>query len=61
MAILDKKQQEKKAIMKIYNQKWINYENIKLKVKVNKEKLDIIKRKNEHLKMLICKIMSEQK
>ena len=61
MAILDKKQQEKKAIMKIYNQKWINYENIKLKVKVNKEKLDIIKRKNEYLKMLICKIMSEQK
>ena len=61
MAILDKKEKEKKAIMQIYNQKWINYQNLKFKIKNNKEKLDTIRRKNEYMKMLICKIISENK
>ena len=61
LAILDKKEKEKKAIMQIYNQKWINYQNLKFKIKNNKEKLDTIRRKNEYMKMLICKIISENK
>ena len=47
--------------MQIYNQKWINYQNLKFKIKNNKEKLDTIRRKNEYMKMLICKIISENK
>ena len=61
MALLDKKEKEKKAAIQIYNKKMINYGNIKTKLKNNKEKLDVIKRKNEYMKLLICKLMKEKK
>ena len=47
--------------MQILNQKMINYSNIKTKLNENKEKLDIIRRKNEYIKLLICKLISEKK
>ncbi len=39
----------------------INYANLKEKLKDNKEKLDLIRRKNEYMKLLICKLMNENK
>ena len=61
MALLEKKEMEKKSVLQIYNQKLNNYSKIKGKVKENKEKLDIIRRKNEYLKLLICKLMKDKK
>ena len=61
MALLDKKENERKAVLQIHNQKMINYANIKEKLKDNKEKLDLIRRKNEYMKLLICKLMKEKK
>ena len=61
MALLEKKEKEKKAIFQVYNQKLINYSKVKGKVKENKEKLDMIRRKNEYLKLLICKLMKDKK
>ena len=61
MALLDKKENERKAILQIHNQKMINYANLKEKLKDNKEKLDLIRRKNEYMKLLICKLMNENK
>ena len=61
MALLDKKENERKAILQIHNQKMINYANLKEKLKDNKEKLDLIKIKNEYMKLLICKLMNENK
>ena len=59
--MLEKKEMEKKSVLQIYNQKLNNYSKIKGKVKENKEKLDIIRRKNENLKLLICKLMKDKK
>ena len=59
--MLEKKEMEKKSVLQIYNQKLNNYSKIKGKVKENKEKLDIIRRKNEYLKLLICKLMKDKK
>ena len=59
--ILDKKENERKEILQIHNQKMINYANIKEKLRDNKEKLDIIRTKNEYMKLLICKLMKENK
>ena len=39
----------------------INYANLKEKLKDNKEKLDLIRRKNEYMKLLICKLMNDNK
>jgi len=61
LALLDKKENERKAILQIHNQKMINYANLKEKLKDNKEKLDLIRRKNEYMKLLICKLMNENK
>jgi len=61
LTLLDKKEKEKKEVIKIYNQKMINYANIKSKIRDNKEKLDIIRRKNEYMKLLICKLMTGKK
>ena len=61
MALLEKKEMEKKSVLQIYNQKLNNYSKIKGKVKENKEKLDMIRRKNEYLKLLICKLMKDKK
>jgi len=61
LALLEKKEMEKKSVLQIYNQKLNNYSKIKGKVKENKEKLDIIRRKNEYLKLLICKLMKDKK
>ena len=61
MALLDKKENERKAILQIHNQKMINYANLKEKLKDNKEKMDLIRRKNEYMKLLICKLMNENK
>ena len=61
MALLEKKEKEKKTVLQIYNQKLINYSKVKGKVKENKEKLDMIRRKNEYLKLLICKLMKDKK
>ena len=59
--MLEKKEMEKKSVLQIYNQKLNNYSKIKGKVKENKEKLDMIRRKNEYLKLLICKLMKDKK
>ena len=61
MALLDKKENERKAILQIHNQKMVKYANLKEKLKDNKEKLDLIRRKNEYMKLLICKLMNENK
>ena len=61
LALLEKKEMEKKSVLQIYNQKLNNYSKIKGKVKENKEKLDMIRRKNEYLKLLICKLMKDKK
>ena len=61
MALLEKKEKEKKTVHQVYNQKLINYSKVKGKVKENKEKLDMIRRKNEYLKLLICKLMKDKK
>ena len=61
MALLEKKEKEKKTVHQVYNQKLINYSKVKEKVKENKEKLDMIRRKNEYLKLLICKLMKDKK
>ena len=54
LSLLEKKENDKKEVIQIYNQKMINYANMKEKLKDNKQKLDIIKRKNEYMKLLIC-------
>ena len=59
--MLETKEMEKKSVLQIYNQKLNNYSKIKGKVKENKEKLDMIRRKNEYLKLLICKLMKDKK
>ena len=59
MATLEQKEIEKKKIYELYNEKYRNCSNIAEKVKKNKEKLDIIKKKNQNLKILICKLMKE--
>ena len=61
MALLDKKEKERKAVNQIYQQKMNNYSDIKTKIKNNKEKLDVIRRKNEYMKLLICKLMMDKK
>jgi len=61
LALLEKKEMEKRSVLQIYNQKLNNYSKIKGKVNENKEKLDIIRRKNEYLKLLICKLMKDKK
>ena len=61
LALLEKKEKEKKTVHQVYNQKLINYSKVKEKVKENKEKLDMIRRKNEYLKLLICKLMKDKK
>ena len=61
MALLDKKEKERKAVNQIYQQKMNNYSEIKTKIKNNKEKLDVIRRKNEYMKLLICKLMMDKK
>ena len=61
MTLLDKKEKERKAVNQIYQQKMNNYSEIKTKIKNNKEKLDVIRRKNEYMKLLICKLMMDKK
>ena len=61
MTLLDKKENERKAVNQIYQQKMNNYSDIKTKIKNNKEKLDVIRRKNEYMKLLICKLMMDKK
>ncbi len=61
MTLLEKKEKEKNAAIQLYNKKMINYANIKTKIKNNKEKLDVIRRKNEYMKLLICKLMTDKK
>ena len=61
MSLLEKKESDKKALIQIYNKKLINYSNLKTKISENKEKLDLIRRKNEYMKLLICKLMNEKK
>ena len=59
MATLEQKEIEKKKIYKLFSEKYKNCSIIVGKVKQNKEKLDRIKRKNQNLKILICKLMKE--
>ena len=59
MATLEQKEIEKKKIYKLFSEKYKNCSNIVEKMKQNKEKLDRIKRKNQNLKILICKLMKE--
>ncbi len=61
MTLLEKKEKEKNAAIQLYNKKMINYANIKKKIKNNKEKLEVIRRKNEYMKLLICKLMIGKK
>ena len=61
LAILEKKENDKRAVMQILNQKMINYSKMKTTLNENKEKLDIIRRENEYMKLLICKLINEKK
>ena len=44
---------------KLYNEKYIKYSTLVNNVKQKKDKLDIIKKKNEYMKKLICNLMKE--
>ena len=59
MAILEQKEIEKKKIYKLYNEKYIKLTNLACKIKNNKDKLDLVKKKNENMKKLICKLIKE--
>ena len=59
MSFLEQKEIEKKKIIKLYNEKYIKCSNMASNMTQKKEKLDIIRRKNEYLKKLICKLMKE--
>ena len=59
MSFLEQKEIEKKKIIKLYNEKYIKCSNMASNVTQKKDKLDIIRRKNEYLKKLICKLMKE--
>lgn len=56
---MQQKEIEKKKIYKKYNEKFIKYSDMAMNVKQKKYKLETIRRKNEYLKKLICKIMKE--
>ena len=57
---LEQKEVEKKNIYKKYNEKYIKCSDMALNIKIKKDKLDTIRRKNDYLKKLICKIMKEK-
>ena len=56
---MEQKENEKKKIYKLYNEKNIKCSNLANNIKQKKEKLDIIKKKNEYMKILICKLIKE--
>ena len=56
---MQQKEIEKKKIYKKYNEKFIKYSDMAMNIKQKKYKLETIRRKNEYLKKLICKIMKE--
>ena len=60
LTCLKQKEIEKKNKYKLYSEKYHNNVNLCEKVKQKKDKLDIIKRKNENLKIIICKLMKEK-
>ena len=44
---------------KLYNEKLHNNLNYEEKIKIKQEKLERIRKKNENMKILICKLMKE--
>ena len=56
---MEQKEIEKKKMYKLYNEKYIKCSNVVMNLTQKKDKLDIIKIKNEYLKKLICKLMKE--
>ena len=59
MAVLEQKEIEKRKIYKLYNEKFNKLSNLVFKIKNNKDKLDLVKKKNENMKKLICKLIKE--
>ena len=59
MAVLEQKEIEKRKIYKLYNEIFIKLSNLVCKIKNNKDKLDLVKKKNENMKKLICKLIKE--
>ena len=59
MAVLEQKEIEKRKIYKLYNEKFNKLSNLACKIKNNKDKLDLVKKKNENMKKLICKLIKE--
>ena len=56
---MEQKEIEKKKMNKLYNEKYIKYSTLVNNVKQKKDKLDIIKKKNEYMKKIICNLMKE--
>ena len=56
---MEQKEIEKKKIYKLYNEKYIKFSNLAYELKNNNNKLDIIRKKNEYMKILICKLIKE--
>ena len=59
MAVLEQKEIEKRKIYKLYNEIFIKLSNLVCKIKNNKDKLDLVKKKNDNMKKLICKLIKE--
>ena len=59
LSTLERKESEKKRLNKICDEKYHKSMNLAEKINHNKNKLERIKRKNEYLKILICKLMKE--
>ena len=59
LAFAEQKENEKKKIYKLYRDKNNKCSKMAWNIKLKNDKLDIIKRKNEYMKILICKLMKE--
>ena len=56
---MKQKEIEKKKVYRLYNEKYRENINCYEKMKKNFEKYNKIRRKNENMKILICKLMKE--
>ena len=59
LAFAEQKENEKKKIYKLYRDQNNKCSKMAWNIKLKNDKLDIIKRKNEYMKILICKLMKE--
>ena len=56
---MEQKEIEKKKLYKLYNEKYIKLSNLAYKLKNNKDKFELVRKKNEYMKILICKLIRE--